>query len=62
MGHEDLAFRRFGQLARVSPYYARGFLINSRLSDVDCEPEFQALAQELQIDEARGAELCPKAE
>ena len=63
MGYKDLAFRRARQFVRVSPYFARSFLINSRqLHDLACEPEFQALAQELQIDEARAAELCRKAE
>ena len=63
MGYKDLALGRARQYARVSPYLARSVLINSRqLHDLACEPEFQALAQELQIDEARAAELCRKAE
>jgi tetratricopeptide (TPR) repeat protein len=62
MGYQDLAFRRFGQQVRESPYFARGWLINARLYGVDLEPEFQAFAQELRIDEARAAELFRKAE
>ena len=63
MGYKDLALGRARQYARVSPYFARSLLINSRhLHDLACEPEFQALAQELQIDDARAAGLCRKAE
>jgi TolB-like protein len=63
MGFKDLALDRARQDARVSPYFTRAILlIHPQLHVLACEPEFQALAQELQIDEARAAELCRKGE
>ncbi len=63
MGYKGLAFRRARQYALASPHLARFLLIHyPQLHELGCEPGFQALAQELQIDEARAAELCQKAE
>jgi TolB-like protein len=62
MGYKDLALARIRQAAQVSPYLARGLLFFPQLHALACEPEFQALARELQIDEARAAALCRKGE
>jgi tetratricopeptide (TPR) repeat protein len=62
MGYKDLALRWVRQFAQVSPYVARSLLLGSQLHALACEPEFQALARELEIDEARAAALCQAGE
>jgi len=58
LGHKDLALRRARKVALTLPHYARGMLFDAHLRSLACEPDFQALARELKVDEDGVRALC----
>jgi len=58
MGHQDLALAKARRFAEAYPHFARAMVFDPHLGALGCEPGFQELARELEVDDARIAALC----